>query len=1403
MNPKFYILNIFLIILSYSIQAQNYTWTQSIPPSGRHLNSGSMNTPTDVIVVGGSPTNDSIRYISTTNNVGNNWNIEQDMVNNPMLKDVDFPSLNIGYAVGYKGNVLKTIDGGDNWNLQALPTNIRTRRINGVQFIDTLVGFAVGGNPSNDSIQTIIKTTDGGNTWTILRDGLGHMFNDLYFVDQNIGFVVGNKGVAYKTIDGGTTWNTVPVPGNMINRTFNGVHFVNDQIGVIVGGNLRNDSIQTIIKTTNGGTTWNIVRDIISPMLMGVDFHNSNNAYAVGRNGAVLESTDAGSTWTNVSLPNVNNLWMFNSVDLLNSSNGIICGQFGAFFIASDINNTTNVNYPPNPTVVTNQSAVIAPLTLELTADVNTDSLIYNTYFEIGLSAANLSSVYYPINRTFNDDILHTVKDTVSNLNPSTTYFYRAVIENGMDTIYGNILQTFVPQPPQPTISNLLGIYLDSNSFEMRVNVNMNNLSYSTFFEVGLNAGNLDLTFIPQNGSFNDNLNHQVVDTAFGLTTQNMYYYRCGVENGVDTIYSNVNQVYLNNPRLFNTNSDSINNNTYEISTDVNVDSIPYTVRFVSGISKQNLNSYSYPFNANFNDDLTHSVKDTLNNLMPNTQYYYRAFLERNMDTIFGNIDSFYTTTPPQAIVETQSANVLTYSSIELRALVNVDNQAYNTFFEYGSSLNLLNQSSIPANASFSDNVDHIVLDSITGLNSQTRYYFRAAIENGVDTLYGDVDSIFINIPPPNPSVNTNNANVLNYSQIEINGSVNTSGLTYNAYFEFGNSITNLTDVYYPLNASFNDNNNHQVKDTVSNLILYSDYFYRCVIENGTDTIYGNTNTIFLAPIYLPNIITLEANVIASNAVEIKGEVNVDDSPFNVFFQYGLDSNVLSNIEVPSQANFNDNNTHLIEDTIVALNNQQLYYYRIAVENGVDTIYGNIKQVFVGEPYVPNFSFEYWDTILVEYPTDWFSVGTYDKVSGSDGDYAVKLGDNIPNQENVGAVIFGVPSDNGVFQGGIPFSERPDFLNASLKYDINPGDSARVIVMLKKDGVLISSNLFSITGSSNSFVEIQFPISYNSQLTPDSLVLGFISTNFVNDIQENTSILYVDDVSFSSVNSSIPNASFENWLSKSQIIPDVWSYSYLEGATIEPFYSVNISTQAIHGNYAAMIENRFMNNDTLKGSISTTSNDDDFYDKASFPIVGKPETFHGFYKFNSVNNDTMEAIVQIFQNGTLVGFGSFRNNASVNTFSPFTCNINYPLNSVQPDSASIGIRSFSNRVQGESKLWIDDLSFDGFYLKDTLTTDTTVIGIIEKNGIGKMEISLYPNPSNHLINIDFIFENEQYFSAKIYNNVGQLVSQINESQYKKGEYSIKKDISNLTSGNYFVVLNFGDNLYDSKVLIIK
>jgi photosystem II stability/assembly factor-like uncharacterized protein len=67
-----------------------------------------------------------------------------------------------------------------------------------IEFVDASKGWFVAGSPG-----TIGSTLDGGQNWSFQTVPTLPGLADLSFVDANTGWIVGNEGIILKTVTGG------------------------------------------------------------------------------------------------------------------------------------------------------------------------------------------------------------------------------------------------------------------------------------------------------------------------------------------------------------------------------------------------------------------------------------------------------------------------------------------------------------------------------------------------------------------------------------------------------------------------------------------------------------------------------------------------------------------------------------------------------------------------------------------------------------------------------------------------------------------------------------------------------------------------------------------------------------------------------------------------------------------------------------------------------------------------------------------------------------------------------------------------------------------------------------------------------------------------------------------------
>jgi photosystem II stability/assembly factor-like uncharacterized protein len=83
------------------------------------------------------------------------------------------------------------------WVLQNSGTK---NKLNSVSFTDSTTGYIVG----NEGI--ILKTENGGGTWSPLNSGTSNSLLSVCFSDPATGYVVGSNGTILKTVNAGEEW---------------------------------------------------------------------------------------------------------------------------------------------------------------------------------------------------------------------------------------------------------------------------------------------------------------------------------------------------------------------------------------------------------------------------------------------------------------------------------------------------------------------------------------------------------------------------------------------------------------------------------------------------------------------------------------------------------------------------------------------------------------------------------------------------------------------------------------------------------------------------------------------------------------------------------------------------------------------------------------------------------------------------------------------------------------------------------------------------------------------------------------------------------------------------------------------------------------------------------------------
>lgn len=314
------------------------------------------------------------------------------------LNDVFFINENIGIAVGDWGTIVKSIDGGLNWDVKS---SIDTIDFKKVIFFDEMRGLSIGNK--------IYATQDAGETWAVVNlpfennyfndieilkdsivivsespnricksynygvdwevfvsDTLQYEILQMSFIDENIGYATHWEGSVtsstLKTLDGGKTWiQILDSTGGDITLNED-ISFVSEEIG-FRGGWYNN----LLMKTTDSADNWYETVPLdssnMNPYWVGVfDFHieedQPNAYYACGWYGDVFKSTDGGNYWAELASP-VSNSIALQGIFFINDDLGWAVGQNGTIVritnggeiteVKEEVENEIDIQVYPNP----------------------------------------------------------------------------------------------------------------------------------------------------------------------------------------------------------------------------------------------------------------------------------------------------------------------------------------------------------------------------------------------------------------------------------------------------------------------------------------------------------------------------------------------------------------------------------------------------------------------------------------------------------------------------------------------------------------------------------------------------------------------------------------------------------------------------------------------------------------------------------------------------------------------------------------------------------------------------------------------------------------------------------------------------------------------------------------------
>jgi photosystem II stability/assembly factor-like uncharacterized protein len=238
------------------------------------------------------PASPSAQPASNPSPVADNISPES-FFNDARLSDVCFVDDQFGWAVGDRGVVWHTEDGGRQWRLQRCGVNCT---LQSVYFINRKIGWAAGGSAqpySHIGSGVLLATRDGGLTWTSNARLLLPALKRILFTDPEHGWAIGFPSAMYPSgvftsDDMGRSWRPLTGAGG---STWLTGDFLTSTAGALAGcyataATAKHGDIEPI--RINDSALQNIRQLRLVPPVYG---------WLVGDGGLVMLTVNAGAAW--------------------------------------------------------------------------------------------------------------------------------------------------------------------------------------------------------------------------------------------------------------------------------------------------------------------------------------------------------------------------------------------------------------------------------------------------------------------------------------------------------------------------------------------------------------------------------------------------------------------------------------------------------------------------------------------------------------------------------------------------------------------------------------------------------------------------------------------------------------------------------------------------------------------------------------------------------------------------------------------------------------------------------------------------------------------------------------------------------------------------------------------------
>lgn len=291
----------------------------------------------------------------------------------------------------------------------------------------------------------------------------------------------------------------------------------------------------------------------------------------------------------------------------------------------------------------------------------------------------------------------------------------------------------------KPTVSTLT--YVDNimtNSAWVNGTVNPQGLNTTWYFQYGTSS------------SFGNTTEEHYIEASYstgsygqqlsGLQSGTTYYYRICAYNDAGTSYGSTltfttEEEDTSAPEVTTDDADNITAYSARLKAHVNPRGLSTTAWFEYGTTTSlGTTTSTISLDNSYNN---YSITKVINNLEPNTKYYYRAYASNSKGQTQGARNYFYTDAGGNPIVTTGNASAITTTSATVNGTINPQGLTTTYYFRYGTTNNYeLGHTVQGTLGAYTSNLS--VSADLSGLTPNTSYHYQLYASNNYGTQYGE-----------------------------------------------------------------------------------------------------------------------------------------------------------------------------------------------------------------------------------------------------------------------------------------------------------------------------------------------------------------------------------------------------------------------------------------------------------------------------------------------------------------------------------------------------------------------------------------------------------------------------------------------------------------------------------------